>query len=846
MSAVMPESAAAQAAVAAPRASALACALDGAGVLVLHIALDGRLIGWNHAARSALGYRDAPTSIVAIDPTLEPGALAALVSRAQAGRPVDWSADWRRADGGVLAVHAALALEEHAGRRLLVCCATRTAHVPPPVRADAPETARPGYRGLFEDLPSPMCVQGADLRLLDVNRAYCDMLGYTRDELLGRDPLSLAAPEDREAMVAARGGSGTLEHLLRQGRVHVAERRFLRRDGRLLMLRVRTWIVDDPGLGTCAFTVSEDLTHERQQVDQLIRDRELFRLLFEDSPSAISIQDPSFRLLKVNRAYCALLGYEANEIEGHDPIEFMDTATREAVLEQRARLSRGEHVASTLTRRIRRKDGSVRACRLMRRTILSTAGERLEVITLLDETDEIRMQQRLRAYLQRFERFFEQAPVGLMICDVDDRVVLANRALSEIVGRSREQLIGATDALRGPMTPDRAGHGHQRLVWNRDDGSTRWIDRVERRLEDLDGRPVLLTVIHDVTRERMLRDELMETEERFRQFAELIDDALFVADADLSRIQYANKAFGSLWGLAPGELRQRPRCLLDPLLPEHREPLLALFVQPASGHAHERVVRLRHPQNGVRSVRVRVYAEADQGVDGRAPQRFAVAEDVTDHLRLEQARLENALEQRDMLIREVHHRIKNNLQGVAGLLQQSASSRPELSEALYEVVGRIQAIAQIHGLQVREGEALVVERVVRAVFENLARTFGVDFPIVVSDPAAVEVWRVPEQEAVPLALVVNELGTNAIKHRLAGGRLAAQLGPREDGLVIDVCNTGALAEGFDFGHVGPSPSGLGLVKALLPRRGASVEFSQVDERVVARLELAVPALKGNS
>jgi hypothetical protein len=43
-----------------------------------------------------------------------------------------------------------------------------------------------------------------------------------------------------------RGGAGTLEHLLRQGRVHVAERRFLRRDGRRLLLRVRTWIVDDP------------------------------------------------------------------------------------------------------------------------------------------------------------------------------------------------------------------------------------------------------------------------------------------------------------------------------------------------------------------------------------------------------------------------------------------------------------------------------------------------------------------------------------------------------------------------------------------------------------------------
>ena len=61
-----------------------------------------------------------------------------------------------------------------------------------------------------------------------------------------------------------------------------------------------------------------------------------------------------------------------------------------------------------------------------------------------------------------------------------------------------------------------------------------------------------------------------------------------------------------------------------------------------------------------------------------------------------------------MLVREVHHRIKNNLQGVAGLLQQNAARHPEVAAVLSEAVGQVQAIAQVYGLQVGAGGPLRV------------------------------------------------------------------------------------------------------------------------------------------
>jgi PAS domain S-box-containing protein len=844
----------------AARPAPLASALDALGVMLLHVSLDGRVLAWSRAARERLGW-DGGVRGERLDQALSAASAGVLARRVATEGPVSWEAAWGCADGSRVRVRVAVELESQGDAQRLLCVATPLPDAMP-ARAEV-DLLRRWHDAFFTRSPLPACVQGADLRIIAVNPAYCTMMGYEPSELIGRDPMFMVAPEHLEDALRMRADTGQWARLAADGSARTVERRYVRRDGATLLLRVRTRVTADPRGGFWICSLTEDLTADRRRVDEVIRDNEMFRLLFEESPSPKSIQDANFRMLKVNRSYCEMFGYRPEDLIGRDPIEWMAPEDREMIVEQRQRALRGEHLPLTLTRRILQRDGTVRICRLMRHTTHASDGSRIELITLHDETEEIRMQQRLRAYWQRFERFFEQAPVGLMISDAGGRVALVNRMLEDIVGRSRDRLIGLPDAL-GEARFEAGGRGaRQRTIWSRDDGSTRWIDRIDRELEDLDGRPMRLTVVHDVTRERTLRDELIETEERFRQFAELVDDAIFVAQPGLASVHYVNGRFEAVWGTPMADLVARPLALFDHVLPEHRSELAAMFDAQAPGHANEAVIRLQPPGQGVRAIRLRVFgrvaaplgphagdpAGADEGSRPTDPtgapgadRLFAVAEDITETLRLEQARLEDAIKQRDMLVREVHHRIKNNLQGVAGLLQQSASSRPELAESLGEVVGRIQAIAQVHGLQVSDGEALVARRVIAAVFENLGRTFGIAMALTVDDEA-IDRWLLPEQEAVPLALVVNELGTNAIKHRSAGAPVTVRLDAVEGGIALEISSTGSLPEGFDFARLGPSPSGLGLVKALLPRRGARLELLQQGDQVTARAELTRPSLR---
>ena len=151
-----------------------------------------------------------------------------------------------------------------------------------------------------------------------------------------------------------------------------------------------------------------------------------------------------------------------------------------------------------------------------------------------------------------------------------------------------------------------------------------------------------------------------------------------------------------------------------------------------------------------------------------------------------------------MLVKEVHHRIKNNLQGVAGLLQQNAARHPEMAAMLAESVGQVQAIAQVYGLQVGAGGPLRVASVVEAIASSVQRTFGRTVQVrVLGDE--VGGYVLPEAESIPIALTINELFTNAVKHS-ATGEVSCELDCAADAVRVRIRNAGRLREGFDLAH----------------------------------------------
>ena len=188
-------------------------------------------------------------------------------------------------------------------------------------------------------------------------------------------------------------------------------------------------------------------------------------------------------------------------------------------------------------------------------------------------------------------------------------------------------------------------------------------------------------------------------------------------------------------------------------------------------------------------------------------------QDVTD-LR----RRERALMSKDATIREIHHRVKNNLQTVAAMLRLQArrAGTPEAKEALAEAELRVAAIAVVHeSLSADTGERVdfdeVVDRIV-ALVRDLAPAYsaGRPTPTITRDGS----WgSLPSDLATPLAMTVSELLHNAVEH--AEATTVTVLLARDDAsdLCLDVVDDGrGLPEEFDQSSAG---LGLSIVQSLV-------------------------------
>jgi two-component sensor histidine kinase len=168
----------------------------------------------------------------------------------------------------------------------------------------------------------------------------------------------------------------------------------------------------------------------------------------------------------------------------------------------------------------------------------------------------------------------------------------------------------------------------------------------------------------------------------------------------------------------------------------------------------------------------------------------------TEELGATNASLQAALEEKELLIKEVYHRVKNNLAIVASLITlQQSEARPEnLDEAFEKLSGRINAISLIHEKLYRSKDlsniafADYVAELCQALIHSLSGN-----PDAISLELASEDAVFPADTLVPLGLIITELVTNSLKHAFKGrarGKLAVSLARTADGFVLEVRDDG--------------------------------------------------------
>ncbi len=228
---------------------------------------------------------------------------------------------------------------------------------------------------------------------------------------------------------------------------------------------------------------------------------------------------------------------------------------------------------------------------------------------------------------------------------------------------------------------------------------------------------------------------------------------------------------------------------------------------------------------------------------GRVIGLIGTTRDITERKKAEVERLSNVERQRDALIREVHHRIKNHLQGIVGLLKNRIKEQPDIAAPLSEAVAQVKTIAQIYGLRGRSKiDRVCLDDVLRIALENMIHDVPIGYRPSDNDTSI----ALSSSEEVPAALIINELITNAAKHLShddPGRFLHVRLDIGAEEARIELRNSpAALPQDFDFKRGIGYGTGLELVRALLAPQGMELDFRQEGEAVVTTLRLFPPVI----
>jgi PAS domain S-box-containing protein len=413
---------------------------------------------------------------------------------------------------------------------------------------------------------------------LDVNRAFCDLLGYTREELRGKTWREITHPDDIAPTQAA------VDSLLAGEKDSTRfVKRYLRKDGTVVWAEVSTSLRRDPDGAPLYFVTSvHDVTERKLGEEALQASEARFRFLFETTPDSLFIIDrDTLAILAVNPAACRLYGYTAEEFVKMRNVDVSAEPgkTKEAV---------DAGSPAVPVRYHRKKDGTVFPVEITG-GYFEQNGRRLHTAFIRDISERRRLEEALEKDRREMQLIIDASPIIIFYKDRQGRFVRVNKAFTDSLKLTADDLIGKTvhdlysdDIARGMTADDRevfeTGRPKLNIVerYTSADG-LRWV-RTDKTPIFNEGGEVsgLIGFAQDITDEKAAEDALLASEKRFRALIENSSDAISLVGAD-GTVLYNSPSYCRLMGYPPED--RIGRNTMDLVHPEDRAMIEELFAE---------------------------------------------------------------------------------------------------------------------------------------------------------------------------------------------------------------------------------------------------------------------------
>jgi PAS domain S-box-containing protein len=579
---------------------------------------------------------------------------------------------------------------------------------------------------------------------------------------------------------------------------------------------------------------------ERHRKEEALRESEIkYRRLHDSMMDAFALVDMTGHILETNPAYQSMVGYSDEELKllTYQDLTPEKWRSLEVPIIEKQVLVRG--YSEVYEKEYQRKDGTLFPVEMRTFLLRDSAGQPAGMWAIVrDITARKRAEIKAAESEARFRALFEQATDGMVLADAETkRFLLGNRQMQQWLGYSEAEFLQLTVSDIHPAAElpyvlaqfEKQARGEITFVpeipVRRKDGSVFYAD-VNAATILVQQRAWLLGIFRDITERKQAEAELDKTRGLLSAAVEQSPAGILIADAPDVRIRLVNSAALGIRGqtaqpLTDIPVAQHPRNWQTfypdgtPCRPEEL-PLSRAVLAGETTHNVEVIIRRADGEDRW----VLANAAPVIGVQGEVIAGVVVFLDITERKRAEQE-LRASLDEKVALLKEVHHRVKNNLQIISSLLNLQAREvrSPEVQIFLQDTQSRIQAMALLHETLYGSSNLACVSfrRYVESICTHIVRSHASDARNIYLRRNIADVG-LPLDQAIPAGLVINELVSNALKHAFSdrpGGEITVQLqSADEHHYVLQVADNGTgIAVGTDAPHT--KKLGLRLVEALV-------------------------------
>jgi PAS domain S-box-containing protein len=655
-----------------------------------------------------------------------------------------------------------------------------------------------------------------------------------------------------------------------------AEHRIIRRDGAIRYITVRFAVTKDAaGLTIKTHGANQDITERRQAEVALQKSEHHSAMLLKAIPDMMFIISSSGVYREFHVPDVTALAVPAEKIIGTNiRLSGFGKDSVDIILANIAR--------AIETKKLQLFEYQLEVPRGLRqyeaRMVALNDEDVLAIVR--DITERKNAEAEIRESKQLFSDIISFLPDPTFVIDRDGKVLAWNRALEQLSGVSASQMIGKGDheyslwqyGKRRPLLIDLVLHperdaGRMSYTDIHEDGST---ITAQNHITRPDGRKILLSLVvsplfdsrgmiigaiesmrditriketeaelarlnanlEDIVRKRTqaLNDEIAHRIEAEREVQVALDytrsvieanpDLVVVLDRE-GKILDINAAGETLTGIPSNELIGNPYFGFL----EDDGTLRSAFTRLLDEGIIENFVRIRRTDGHLTPLSV--HATVVKGPGGTGDRIIVSAHDITRQKQNEDA-IRASLEEKVILLREIHHRVKNNLQIIISLtnLQMRKTDDPGVKLIMAETQNRVRAMSLVHEKLYRSDNLSQIDFAdyTRFLATQLFSFYSTDTRRVKLDLAMKQIM-VDINTAVPLGLIMNELVSNALKHAFPGGRSGTITisGQRQGDLITLAVTDNGVGMPRDLDWKNTESLGLRLITSLVDQVSGTIE-----------------------